>query len=188
MTVFFTLLTLAANLGLLAVLVAAATGRGPALRRSFPQGATVVALAVAVVATAGSLYYSEIARFTPCQLCWYQRVAMYPLVPILGVALWRRDAAVRSYALPLAGIGAVIAAYHYQLEWFPGQAAVACSVGVPCSVPWFRELGFVSLPYMALSGFLLIAVLLLVGVRQAGHAAEASAEEQPDPTVDRITR
>jgi disulfide bond formation protein DsbB len=186
MTVFFTLLTIAANLGLVAVLAAAVTGRGPALRRAFPQGAVVVAFAVALVATAGSLYYSEVVRYTPCQLCWYQRVAMYPLVPILGVALVRRDPAVRSYGIPLAVIGAVIAAYHYQLEWFPTQDAIACSIGVPCSVPWFRELGFVSLPYMALSGFLLIAALLAVGMRQPS----APEPESPHPHLptDRINR
>jgi disulfide bond formation protein DsbB len=119
------------------------------------------AWAVATLATAGSLYFSEIAHYTPCILCWYQRIAMYPLVLILGIAAWRRDLGIRVYAVPVAVVGAIISTYHYFLEWFPQIDTGACSAGVPCTQVWFREFGFVSLPFLALIAFLLIITFLL---------------------------
>ena len=77
----------------------------------------------------GSLYYSEVAHYTPCALCWYQRIAMYPLVLLLGIAAFRRDIGIRLYAIPLAAIGAVISAYHYLLEWGIDVSRGACVVG-----------------------------------------------------------
>src|SRR5690606_33337791 len=103
-----------------------------------------LAFAVAAVATLGSLYYSEIANFTPCRLCWYQRAAMYPLAPILGIAAILRDPRVRYLAIPIATVGAAISVYHYQLEMFPDQSSGFCSATVPCTVRWFEVFGFVS--------------------------------------------
>ena len=160
--VFFALLTLAANVAAVGILAAVMAGRAGWLRTQIGPHALSLATLVAAVATLGSLYYSEVANFVPCELCWYQRIAMYPLPVVLGIAAFRRDPGVRRYALPLAAVGAVIATYHYVIEWLPVQDALGCSLDVPCSVPWFREFGFVSLPYMALSGFVLVSVLLLV--------------------------
>jgi disulfide bond formation protein DsbB len=160
-TTFFAVLTLAANAGVIVIAAAALTGRLPALRTRFADAGLPVAWLVALVATAGSLYYSEIANFTPCTLCWYQRIAMYPLVVILGIATVAGDRAVHRYVWPVAAVGAGIAAFHYLLEWFPVTTAL-CDPAVPCSVAWFRELGFISLPYMALSAFALIVALLLL--------------------------
>jgi disulfide bond formation protein DsbB len=142
-------------------------------------GAWVVALA----ATLGSLYYSEVAHFEPCRLCWYQRIAMYPLVVILGIAAWRRDVEVRTYAIPVAAIGALLSGYHYLLEWFPQVDTGACTVGVPCTLVWFRELGFITLPYLALTAFLLVITLLLVPLRErtADRAPRAGTAELPVP-------
>jgi len=120
------------------------------------------AFVVALLAMLGSLYFSEIAHYEPCRLCWFQRIAMYPLVFILGIAAWRKDIGVRIYVLPIAIIGAVIAAYHYLLEWFPSIEITACSVSAPCTLVWFREFGFASLPFLALSAFLLIITLLVI--------------------------
>ena len=165
---FYALLAIAANafvIGLLG-LVLAARGSSAAgawlagVRSGLGPSALAGAFVVAVLATAGSLYFSEVAGFEPCRLCWYQRIAMYPLVVILGIAAWRGDPGVRRYAAPLAAIGAVIATYHYLLEWFPTLDSGVCSATTPCSVVWFRQLGFVSLPYLALSAFLLILSLL----------------------------
>jgi len=120
---------------------------------------------VATLAAAGSLYFSEVANYTPCTLCWYQRIAMYPLVLLLGIAAWKRDIGIRLYAIPLAAVGATISAYHYLLEWFPQIDAGACTVGIPCTQVWFREFGFVSLPFLALTAFLLVITLLLIPAR-----------------------
>jgi len=114
--------------------------------------------AVAFVSTAGSLYYSEIADFEPCVLCWYQRIAMYPLVLILGIGWLRRDASSAWYALPLAGIGAGISTYHVLVERYPSLGeGLSCSVQAPCSVPYFRQFGWITIAVMALAGFLAVA-------------------------------
>jgi disulfide bond formation protein DsbB len=167
---FFALLALASNAATLAIVaigIAGRTGPGGAdlRRRVFGafQGLELwLAFAVATTATLGSLYLSDIADLIPCTYCWYQRIAMYPLVPILAIAAWRRDNGVRIYAATLAGIGAVIAAYHRLMQEFPDLGGTACSTGVPCTAAYFTLFGFVTIPYMALSGFLLILALLWI--------------------------
>ncbi|MPY91587.1 MAG: disulfide bond formation protein B [Acidimicrobiia bacterium] len=114
---------------------------------------------VATVATLGSLYYSEVAHFTPCRFCWYQRIAMYPLAVILGIATWSRDLRVRRYVIPLALIGLALSTYHVQLQLFPEQAT-ACDVEAPCTTKAVEEFGFVTIPFMAGAGFLAIAAML----------------------------
>ena len=136
-----------------------------------------IAFIVAMLATMGSLYFSEIAHFDPCRLCWYQRIAMYPLVVILGIAAVRRDADAGIYVRALAGIGAVISAYHLALEWIPALDTGACGVGPSCTVIWFREFGFISLPMLALAAFLLIFTLLSV----RGPLAD---EDEPEADAD----
>jgi len=136
------------------------------LRRRLSPLAITGAWGAATLAMAGSLYFSEVANYTPCTLCWYQRIAMYPLVLILGIAAIRRDTGIRLYAIPLAAVGAVIASYHYLLEWFPQIDTGACTVGIPCTQVWFREFGFVSLPLLALIAFGLVIALLLIPVRE----------------------
>lgn len=122
----------------------------------------VLATLVASAATAGSLYFSEIADFVPCRLCWFQRICMYPLVAVLGIAAWRRDQGARWYCLPLLVAGGSISTYHYIIEWKPSWGESACGVGPSCTDVWFRELGFVTLAFMALAGFVAITVLLFV--------------------------
>jgi disulfide bond formation protein DsbB len=117
--------------------------------------------AVAVTAMAGSLYFSEVADYVPCRLCWFQRIAMYPLAVILLVAAIRRDRAVRWYVGPLAAIGALVSTYHYLVEWNPSLEGGVCGIGPACSAIWFRELGFVTLAFMALCGFAAILVLVV---------------------------
>lgn len=121
-----------------------------------------LALAIAATATAGSLYYSEVAGFTPCQLCWYQRALMYPLVVILAIGWWPRARVVTRWIALLASVlGIGVAGYHWLVERVPALAQTsACSVRVPCSVPWFTRLGFVTIAWMAMSGFAAIAALL----------------------------
>ncbi len=120
-----------------------------------------IAFLVAAGATLGSLYFSEVANYVPCRLCWYQRIAMYPLTVILLVAAIRRDRGVRWYAIPLAGVGACVSIYHYLVEWHPQLEGDACDPTNPCSLVWFREFGFVTLALMALCGFVAIIALLL---------------------------
>ena len=123
-----------------------------------------LALAIATVSTAGSLYYSEVAGHVPCEMCWYQRICMYALVPVLVVALVRRDRRGGWYGLPLALAGLGLSIYHYQLQVFPGQGST-CDASAPCTYQWVDSFGFVSIPFMAGSGFVGVAGLLLLSLR-----------------------
>ena len=120
-------------------------------------------LAVAGVATLGSLYFSEVADYVPCRLCWYQRIAMYPIAVIALVALIRRDRGAKFYTVPLAAIGSMISTYHYLIERGVVADSESCSVfGPPCAAVWFERFGFVTLAFMALCGFVAIIVLNVV--------------------------
>jgi hypothetical protein len=134
-----------------------------------------LATAIATVATLGSLFLSEVAGYLPCTLCWYQRIAMYPLVVVLGVATWRRDRQVWRTALPIAVIGAGIAVWHLAIERNPALGG-ACDVTAPCSLIWVREFGFLTIPTMALLGFLAITALVLAARPTTGAAAEVPDE------------
>lgn len=118
------------------------------------------AWAVSFIAMTGSLYLSEIAQLLPCSLCWYQRIAMYPLVVILGVGAYLKES-VRRFALPLTITGMGLAIYHYLLQTFPTMTSTVCSVDVPCNSKYVNEFGFISIPFMALCGFIAITALLL---------------------------
>jgi disulfide bond formation protein DsbB len=144
-----------------------------------------IAFAVAAVATMGSLYYSEVAHFTPCRLCWYQRSAMYPLAPILGVAAFLRERRVKFVAIPVAALGACVSIYHYQLEMFPDQSHGFCSVDVPCTVRWFEVFGFVSLAFMALTGFL--AIIALTSIADPRRSDLGPSSDQGDTDLAGVT-
>jgi disulfide bond formation protein DsbB len=175
---FLAILALVAALGVVGVLVAATLGRLPTLRSAIGPAAVWLAATVALTATAGSLYLSEVAGFVPCTLCWYQRIAMYPLVLVLGIAAWRRDLGIRRYVVPVAGIGAAISAYHVLLQRLPGLPSGGCSLGVPCSAIDVERFGFVTIPLMALIAFLAIITLLV---------AVAPGDEDHDDLGDALT-
>ena len=131
---------------------------------------------VAFIALSGSLYFSSVLKLPPCMLCWYQRIAMYPLVFVLGVGLFRDDPNVWRFALPLPIVGAVISAYHVALQYQPSLEVLECTTGVPCTARLLVVHGFVSIPVMAGSAFLLITALLLtLRVLQAGTDAGVEA-------------
>jgi disulfide bond formation protein DsbB len=159
-TDFLALLSLIAAAGVLAALVLVVIGRGAWLREVIGALAPWLAFAVALTATSGSLYLSQVVGLEPCTLCWYQRIAMYPLVLILGIAAWRGDGGVRRYVGPLAGIGAVIAGYHVILQRLPGLPSGGCSLTAPCNAIDLERLGFVTIPLMAFIAFLAILTLM----------------------------
>ncbi|MGH2380709.1 MAG: disulfide oxidoreductase [Candidatus Limnocylindria bacterium] len=167
---FLAVLALAVAAGAIGLLLWAAASRFASGPAEAPQSARAglgplalwLAFAVALVSTLGSLYLSEVARFVPCTLCWYQRIAMYPLALLLGIAAVRGDLGVRRYAVPVAGIGALIAAYHVALQRLPGLPSGSCSLDVPCSAIYIERFGFVTIPVMALIGFVATVVTLTV--------------------------
>lgn len=164
-TLFLALLALAAEAAVVSVAVIALVSR-PVLakvRGAVGSQAVTLAFVVALVATLGSLWLSEGAHFVPCRLCWYQRIAMYPMSVILGIAAFRRDVNVRVYALPVVAIGATISTWHMLVERFPSlERATSCDPANPCSIIWVERFGYLTIPTMALSAFALIGTLLLL--------------------------
>lgn len=121
-----------------------------------PYAAWVTAL----VATAGSLFFSEVMDLPPCILCWYQRIAMYPLVLVVGVGIVMRDARWKYYALPLSLAGLAIAVYHNLLYYHViPESITPCKEGISCTTVQIEWLGFITIPLMALTAFSIISVL-----------------------------
>ena len=115
----------------------------------------------------GSLYFSDVRFFVPCTLCWYQRILMYPLVLILGIAAYKQDTSVTRYAPPLSVIGVLVAGFHYleqKVPWISSSAV--CRSGVPCDVQYINWLGFITIPFLSLVAFVIITVLLVM-IRRA---------------------
>lgn len=162
------LLALLLLLALAALFSSRARGALVEVRETLMGAELWIAFGLALIATAGSLYYSEIADFVPCRLCWFQRIAMYPLVPLLLLAALRRD--VRGgaiYALPLPIVGAAVSSYHIYIEHNPEAETPGCKAGVPCSFKWIEELGYVTLPVLAISAFGGILALLLMALSRS---------------------
>jgi len=187
-TNFFLVLTLAADAVVAVALVSAvaalvsprARAAVTAFARSIAPQSIVLAWIVATVTTLGSLYYSEHAGFVPCELCWYQRIVMYPLVIVLAVAALRRDRWVWITALVFVVVGAPLSLYHWLVERVPAfEESSSCSAVAPCSTPWFEKLGFVTLAWMAMSAFLLIGVLMVCTML----GALARTDDVPAETV-----
>lgn len=149
------LVALAAALGLTIYRLA----RGPVAANLLGGKAIWLAWIVALACTVGSLIYSEIIHYDPCRMCWFQRIAMYPMVVVLLVGAIRREFQVKYYALPLALTGLVVSVYHYLMQVFPSLEGGSCGA-VSCSARLVEIFGFISIPFMAGTGFMVIAVLL----------------------------
>lgn len=130
--------------------------------------ALYLAWLVAIVAMAGSLFFSEIQHFPPCVLCWYQRIFMYPLVLLIGVGLLRKDANLPAYILPLSLAGMVVAFGHVLLYYgvIP-EAAVPCAAGVSCTTKFIEWFGFITIPLLSLTAFTVISGCAVVALRAA---------------------
>jgi disulfide bond formation protein DsbB len=113
------------------------------------------------IATLGSLYFSEIAHFIPCTLCWYQRICMYPLAAILSVSIWDKNMKVYRYVFPLSIIGWLIAFYHNLIIWniIPEHTA-QCAIGVPCNAQYINWLGFITIPLLSFTAFTIINICM----------------------------
>lgn len=135
-----------------------------------------LALLQATVATCGSLFMSEALGWPPCVLCWYQRILMYPLVFLILIGILRRDRGLHLYVLPLSLLGACTSLYHYLLvktDWLPPPP---CIDGIPCTVDYLDILGFINVPFMAMTAFLVISFLM------GATAVSASARDDETPS------
>src|SRR5579884_1100964 len=116
-----------------------------------------LALIQAIVATSGSLYFSEIAHFPPCVLCWYQRVCMYPQVVLFFVGILKKDKWLPYYVLPLSIVGLCISIYHNLLYYkIIPEALAPCVNGVSCTTKFIEWFGFVTIPFLSMCAFIII--------------------------------
>ncbi len=130
-----------------------------------------LAWVVAVVASLGSLFFSEIMQYPPCKLCWYQRISMYPLVVVLLVGLFPFEKSVIRFALPLTMIGALIAVFHNLLYYkIIPESKAPCEQGISCTSVHIEWLGFITIPFLSLTAFAMI-IFLLILARKFSHEA-----------------
>lgn len=124
----------------------------------------ILGFLVALTSTTVSLIYSDIIGYEPCKLCWIQRIFLYPQIIILGLALWKKTKDSEMYCLALSTIGGIIAAYHFYGQSFNPNALPACDVagGGSCALRFFVEFGYVTIPMMSLTAFLLIIVSMIL--------------------------
>src|SRR3989338_9661662 len=161
---FITLLIQFATIGIIGVIVFLFFGlsikKGVAFAPYMKKRALFFSFLIALIATGGSLFFSEIALYEPCKLCWLQRIFMYPQVVLLGLALLRKNTGILTYTVYLSAIGALIALYQYGLNWYALYFPVEkCSItSVSCTDPHFA-FGFVNIPLMALSSFVILLLL-----------------------------
>jgi disulfide bond formation protein DsbB len=146
--------------------------RGPlnALRSGVEGYELWLAFVVASIATGGSLFFSEIAHFVPCELCWYQRICMYPLsITTLLAALFDDPRAAR-YLLPLPVVGAGVSVYHLLVENGVVGESLTCRISAPggCTVKWINEFGYMTIPTLALTAFALVFAFLLLAAYEPG--------------------
>lgn len=126
------------------------------------KNALHLALIQAIVAMIGSLYFSDIKGYAPCVLCWYQRICMYSLVPILLIGFFRGDQKVYHFVTPLAFIGWVIALYHNLLYIGIIKNEEFCSTGISCTSKYIEYYDFITIPFLSLAAFSVILVLSII--------------------------
>jgi disulfide bond formation protein DsbB len=127
------------------------------------------AFVVAAIATGGSLFYSEIALFQPCELCWFQRICMYPLSILTLLMAWQNDNRAARYLLPLPIVGACVSIYHMLIQYGAISEPKACTASAVggCATNWIANrpdatFGYLSIPTLALTAFLLLIGFLVL--------------------------
>ena len=130
----------------------------------FKDKTYLISFFVALTSMVGSLFYSEVAGYEPCKLCWYQRILMYPLAFLFGFALLKKRRDLTDYALVLSSLGTFLAGYHYllQIGVVPTIGCSAIGYSVSCAQRFVMTYGYITIPMMAFAGFALITVLLFV--------------------------
>ena len=126
-----------------------------------------ISFLLAAVATAGSLYFSEVMGYPPCVLCWYQRICMYPLVIIYFVALWTDDKKYSKFTFPLIVIGFTIAVYHNLLYYdIIPDSITPCTQGISCTTKQIEWLGFITIPFLSLTAFILLTITEIISIKK----------------------
>ncbi|ASN06573.1 disulfide oxidoreductase [Virgibacillus necropolis] len=120
-----------------------------------------------VIALFGSLFFSEVMDYVPCELCWYQRILMYPLVIIYGMSMIKKDLSMAFPGLILSGIGIFVSIYHYLIQKLPAfhEATESCGI-IPCNTAYVNYFGFITIPFLAGVAFIVIFVLHITLLKQ----------------------
>ena len=132
------------------------------MKKFLKENILYLALVQAIVATLGSIYFSEIAGFAPCILCWYQRICMYPLIVILTVGILEKNKNIYKYVLPFSLLGMGIALFQNLLYYkIIPETAAPCTLGVSCTTKYIEWFGFITIPLLSLAGFSIITAIML---------------------------
>ncbi len=133
------------------------------MQKFFKQYVLYIAWIQSLVAVFGSLYFSEIVHFPPCILCWYQRIFMYPLAIIIPIGIVKKDKKIYQYVLPLAIVGSIFGFYHNLLYYgIVPESLAPCVAGVSCTTKFIEFFGFITIPFLSLSAFLVIIACMLL--------------------------
>ena len=130
----------------------------------FHANALRFSLLITASVVAGSMFFSNVLGWEPCELCWYQRILLFPQVVLFGIATWRNDRSIFLYTVPLSVIGGLIALYHALLPYFP--SASFCDATVSCTKLFTMDYGYITIPVMSLTAFVLLLGLAWVGKKQ----------------------
>ena len=128
----------------------------------FSKNAVLLAFIVSLLASSGSLFYSQIAGFVPCELCWFQRIFMYPQVVLLGIALFKKESKIIDYSLGLASVGIIISLYQNYLVYTATQSTTCSLTGTSCATKIILGLNYVTIPLMAFTAFTLIITIFIL--------------------------
>lgn len=124
----------------------------------------IIGFIISLLASLFSLVYSEIIGFPPCELCWYQRIFLFPQVFLFGVALWEKNKSIIHYALPLLCVGFFISVYQNFIYYFSESSNLPCDAsGISCYKQYISEFGgYISIPMLALTSFFALTALLTI--------------------------
>ena len=193
MTTVFACLTVVAAVLWIAAAGASIFGRSSASVQDFrvvnAPSVLVMAALIPLTAMLGSLYYSEVANFTPCRYCWFQRVFMYSTAVILVIAAARKDMSIKPHAMALTGIGAMIGLYHVLLERDVITESSSCDPNNPCTLDWLQHKwgGWITIPSMSFVGFCAtFALLSLLPGRRRLERHDLEQQELEQPEVDSL--
>lgn len=167
---FISIITIIAIL-IIGIMVISFIFRNNKIIRFIGNNAVLFSFVVSFTASLGSLIYSEIIGFTPCKLCWYQRIFMYPQVVLFVLALWKKDKiSIRRNSLWLSIIGAVISLYHNLLQWniFP-ESTCSAAGATSCTQRYIVGFDFITIPIMALTAFILLIMFMLCNIKIKKH-------------------
>ena len=128
----------------------------------------ILNICISLIATAGSLFFSEVMEYPPCNLCWYQRIFMYPLIFLFSTGYLQEDKNYYLYSLPLSLIGQFFAAYHLLLHYeIIPESLAPCTESISCSNVYVEYLGFITIPLMSFTAFILINTISIMSIRMS---------------------